>query len=448
MSTQRLRWIAIILPLTFLGAIFILRAVFGEERGAVIIEGLFFLITIIGAIGFSTWVFNMVDQRESEIEARTGQLRGLHEAALSLTTELDLSAVLQKVVDLARSLVSAEYGALGVLDDDGRYIEQFVVSGLSGETRAHIGAPPRGRGILGVIIAHGESLILDDLGTDPRAAGFPPHHPPMRTFIGVPVRSKGTVIGNLYLTEKIAAPGKPARFDERDRQILEMFATQAAIAIENAQLYRQTRQLAVLQERERIGMDLHDGIIQSIYAIGLMLEDTQLRAASEPPEETHTGIARAIGGLNEVIRDIRNYILDLRPQRFQGRDLLEGMNELVRDLKANSFLDVQLSADRTRYDLSPQHTVEVLHIAQEALTNIRKHARSTRVQVLLSCAASRLVVEIHDNGVGLPQAALAQSGGNGLRNIRERTRNLGGAVTFEGQAGSGTRIVLTVPADC
>jgi signal transduction histidine kinase len=257
------------------------------------------------------------------------------------------------------------------------------------------------------------------------------------------------VIGNIYLTDKKPLNPvesiSPQRFSDEDEYLLEMFATQAAIAIENAQLYRKTQQLAVLQERERFGMDLHDGIIQSVYAIGLMLEDTQLRMKTDP-EVVDERIQRTIIGLNELIRDIRNYILDLRPQRFQGKDIRRGLEELTRDLQANTFLNVVLAVDGFDVSpLNPEETVEVLHIVQEALTNIRKHARATNVEVALRNEGSEIYLVIQDDGIGIPESYGAIRIGNGLRNMRERTNVLRGDIFFLPRKPKGTKVELRIP---
>jgi signal transduction histidine kinase len=224
-----------------------------------------------------------------------------------------------------------------------------------------------------------------------------------------------------------------------------MFASQAAIVITNAQLYRQAQQLALFQERERIGMDLHDGIIQSIYAVGLTLEDVQYQVAGEA-EEVKTGLVQAIAGLNDVIRDIRNYILDLRPQRFQGRDLAEGLAELARELRAHSFITVDISiASDTWQQLAPAETVGLLHIAREALTNIRKHARANQVKIDLEDRDDTLVLTIVDNGSGFDLGLAGDGSGNGLRNMTERAHSLGGTIDFSPQIGSGTRVEISLP---
>ena len=230
-----------------------------------------------------------------------------------------------------------------------------------------------------------------------------------------------------------------------DKKVLEMFATQAAIAIENARLYRQIQQLAILEERQRFGMDLHDGVIQSIYAVGLMLEDIQRRIKVDP-ENSIEGISTAIRSLNTAISDIRNYILDLRPQHFKGRDVLQGVEELARALRANTFMNVHVNVkDVDSRRLNPEQTVGILHIAQEALANVQKHAHATDVDILLRFEERELILEILDNGVSIEPSALQISKGNGLKNMRERTSSLGGRIEIAPREVGGTKVILTAP---
>jgi GAF domain-containing protein len=282
MNRRQLKVLTVIIPVLFGIVLLTGRDLVSGREPVWFVDLLAVGVLAAAAIVFSNWAFGLISHREAEIQRRTTQLAALHEASLILTTDLDLASVLKRVVRLAQGLVQARYGALGVLSEDRTGLDQFITSGLTQEEIHRIGQPPKGRGILGVVIQEGKPMRVDDLSADPRRAGLPPNHPPMRTFLGVPIRVKGDVIGNLYLTDKFSAADPDGRvvipFTEEDEKIVEMFATQAGIAIENAQLYRKTQQLAVLQERERIGMDLHDGIIQSIYAVGLMLEDAQHRA--------------------------------------------------------------------------------------------------------------------------------------------------------------------------
>jgi GAF domain-containing protein len=196
------------------------------------------------------------------------QLEALVDATREIASILELEPVLQLIVDRVRGLVGADYAALGIADAAGR-MDRFITSGISQADRAHIGALPRGRGLLGLIIREGRSYRIADIARHADSSGFPPHHPPMRSFLGVPIQVRGRSIGNLYLTDKQGDP----EFAEADLLLVEMFALRAGIAIENARLHEQVQRLAIVEERERISRDLHDGIIQAIYGVALSLED-------------------------------------------------------------------------------------------------------------------------------------------------------------------------------
>jgi GAF domain-containing protein len=177
------------------------------------------------------------------------RLRGLLDAGIALAGELSLEGVLQKIVEAAAELTDAQYAALGVIDPSGQELERFVVTGIDAETQAAIGDPPRGRGILGLLIREAQTVRLDDLGSHPNAVGFPPNHPPMKSFLGVPILLRGVSYGNLYLTEK--AGGGP--FTEEDEELTQLLAAQAAVAVENARLYESaTRWLAQLESLNEI----------------------------------------------------------------------------------------------------------------------------------------------------------------------------------------------------
>lgn len=445
MNKRFLRWLTIVGPVGF---VVITLSIFLADMSLIEILVVLLLVSI-GATFFSNWVFNVIDLREAEIQKRASQLEALNAAALSLITELDMGIVLQKVVDLSRELVKSKYGALGVLNDDGTEIEQFITSGLEPEERSRLGNAPEGRGIFRMLIQEGKSVIIDDIQGHDSHHGFPSEHPKMNSMLGVPIKTKGKIIGDLYLTEKIDLSDPDGKstigFTEEDRKILEMFATQAAIAIENARLYRQIQQLAILEERQRFGMDLHDGVIQSIYAVGLMLEDIQRRVDFDP-RRAKEGITQAIQSLNTAISDIRNYILDLRPQHFQGRDIIQGVEELARALRANTFVDVAVNikeVDPRRF--SPERTVEILHIAQEALSNVQKHAKASEVEISMVTKDRELVLAIMDNGISIHPKSLESTNGNGLRNMRDRTNTLDGEIDIRPREEGGTEVILRVP---
>jgi signal transduction histidine kinase len=444
MNTYKLKRISLLLSALFIGAV-----VFGFTAINPVISWaqawLRFGILLTAAVGFNVWLFRIIEQHEAEAQRRSEQLAALHKAALILTKEVDLATVLQRVVDEARTLAEAQYGAVGVLNEGEKYIDQFIVSGITQEQRALLGHPPRGHGLLGVLIKTGESIRIPNISEDPRSVGFPPNHPPMRSLLGVPIAFQGEILGDLYLTDKLTPAGKVTAFSEQDQQLLEMFATQAAIAIKNAQFHRQSQQLTLLQERDRFGMDLHDGVIQSMYGIGLMLEEAQNRFETQD-EGGKDLILQAVEGLRRTIHDIRNYILDLRPERFQGRDLGEGLAELAREVRAHSFLSIDLNVETDdAMRLSPEQTVKILHIAREALTNVRKHARASQVDINLSGRSDALLLTVADNGMGLDIDLIDKGTGHGLHNMQERAQALGGKISFTKIESGGTCVQLEVP---
>lgn len=370
-------------------------------------------------------------------------LDAIHEAAITITSELSLPAVLNRIVELARDLVRARYAALGIPDPQGRHLVQFIASGLSPEEQQRIGKLPTGRGLLGALLEpNAQSIRLRRVLDDPRAVGFPKHHPVMQSFLGVPIRSRGRLLGNLYLTDKIDAD----EFSEEDQKIIETLAGYAAVAIENARLYQQVQRLAILEERDRIGMDLHDGIIQSIYAVGLMLEHTSFLLEENNGAAAKERLQEAINGLNTIIKDIRNYILDLRPARFEGTNLSAALGMLVREFSANTLAEVHLTCNPiVDQHLNEQVAVAAFHIVQEALANVAKHAAATQVDVSLDLQDGQLVVMVRDNGRGFVVKESNHRLGHGLSNMQLRARSVGGELSMESEPGKGTCITARLP---
>ncbi|MDA0264766.1 MAG: GAF domain-containing sensor histidine kinase [Chloroflexi bacterium] len=539
----------------------------------------------------------------------------LHHAIRELTSNLSLEAVLQQVADLSRELASARYAALGIVGEDGS-LAQFITSGMSQETRDLIGDPPKGNGVLGVVLRDSQSLRIADLSQHPDSSGFPANHPPMRSFLGVPIAFKGTVLGDLYLTDKIGAeefssddenivtlfaaqaavaiesarlfetesrrsaqlnvlnlmgqvltrifdldilldqvaellrkgfnyenvqifsvdhdnnaiqvramagmidgkfpkgtlrpldqgiaawvartgqtalsndvladsrhhpvPGletaaelavpvivkeetvaviniggpEPNIFDASDVKTLETLADQLAVAMENITLYLQhqdqLQRLAVADERDRIGRDLHDGVIQSMYAVGLTLEDIASQAGEEP-ETVKPRIEGVVDDLNQVIGDIRRYIMDLRPTELQGKRLDEALASLVGYLEDRTGVSVTVELDIDPSLLPERYFVNIWHILQESFSNIEKYSHAKNVTVSLGTRGSDICLAISDDGNGFDVETAELGRGYGLPNIKDRAERLGGVcyvhstLRSANNANSGTRLDITIP---
>jgi len=370
------------------------------------------------------------------------ELEALVEATRAIAEVLDLEPVLQLIVDRVRVLVGADYAALGIVNAGGR-IERFITSGIDADVRQAIGEPPRGHGLLGLIIREGRSYRIRRITDHPDSYGFPPNHPPMTSFLGVPVAVHGRAVGNLYLTNKRAA----TEFTENDRLLVEMFALRAGTAIDNARLHEQVQRLAVVEERERISRDLHDGIIQAIYGVALSLEEVSFLVTSAP-DEANARVDRAIDSLNLTIREIRNFILGLRSELLHGADVIAGLATLADEFGATSAADVELQIavePEAAASLPVGHRVQILQMAREALSNAVRHAHARRITLSLQGDGQVLELGVEDDGVGFDATVAPPAGHLGLANLRQRANAIGGELIIDSASGAGTRIRVRVP---
>lgn len=366
------------------------------------------------------------------------RLSALADAASALAGELDVDAVLEVIVASAARVTGARYAAVGVLGDDDR-IERFVTHGADQDTIEAIGHYPTGEGLLGVLIRDPQILRLEDLRTHPASAGFPPGHPPMRAFLGAPVRSGGQVFGNLYLTEKAGG------FDATDEHLIAVLAAQAGAAVENAQLASRLRQLAVQDERERISRELHDGVIQSLFSIGMGLESARGLVPAEAGRVDER-LATAIDGLDAAIRELRAAIFRLRPPGGTELGLAGGLAELAREYEANALLRPELDVPTRVAARVPAAVVpDVLAIVREALSNVARHAGAATVRISAALADHRVRLTVADDGAGFD--AQAASAGQGLANMRERAAALGADLDIAAARETGTRVTVTLPTD-
>ena len=368
------------------------------------------------------------------------RLIALHKASLELVKDVSLDHLLERIAKVACEQADARYAALGVLDEDGKLVK-FITVGMTDDEIKRIAHPPVGKGLIGELMDTENPLRLPVIQEHPRSSGFPANHPDMVSFLGVPIRATNQQLGQIYLTEKIGA----SEFTADDEKIIQMLAAYAAAAIQNARLHENTHRLAVLEERERIGMDLHDGIIQAIYGVGLSLESA-LHSFEDDPQDAKTRVQRSIESLNQAIRDLRGYILDLRPRQMGNEGLMSGLKRLITEFRANTLANVQLAANENELNDLPQaHSMVLFHISQEALANIAKHAKAKQVAITLWSTDERVLMEIHDNGKGFEMEKMNASIGHGLANMQTRVRAVGGDVDISSVIDEGTTVLTWVP---
>lgn len=368
------------------------------------------------------------------------RLIALHKASLDLVKDVSLDHLLEQIAAVACEQSDARYAALGVLDDNGKLVK-FITVGMKEDEIKRIAHPPVGKGLIGELMDTEFPLRLPVIQSHPRSVGFPAHHPPMTSFLGVPIRTANAQLGQIYLTEKIDAP----EFTADDEKIIQMLAAYAAAAIQNARLHENTHRLAVLEERERIGMDLHDGIIQAIYGVGLSLEGA-LHSIDEDSADAKKRIQHSIESLNQAIRDLRSYILDLRPRQMGNDGLMSGLKRLATEFRVNSLTEVALTgSEDDLMDLPPSMSLALFHICQEALANAAKHSKAKHVQISLWFTDDRALMEIRDDGKGFDMEKQMLSLGHGLANMQTRAVSAGGDLDISSAPGEGTTILAWVP---
>ncbi len=526
----------------------------------------------------------------------------LLEAGLTLLSELSLPIVLQRIVDLAAQVTDARYAALGVIGSGGTLVE-FVTTGVSAQQRRAIGTLPTGHGLLGLLIHQPEAIRIKSIADHPRSVGFPPNHPPMRSFLGAPIRAMGRVFGNIYLADKrvkeefsqedeellivlatqagvaianaslyaeirsrerwldalreisgqvlagddqgslltsiaeharelagadaativsvspvpgelvvaaavgarsgelrgktlpaegsiagsVIRSGRPLAlddvsadshayqpivrlgrhgpamfvplrvpggatgtltvvrlkggqpFDEGSRRLIETFADQASVVIDYGRAQADLRRLGLMEERERIAKELHDGIIQSLFAVGMGLQGTAALAVPATAQR----IEIAVEELDRVIRDLRNYIFGLRPGILADRQLDQALQVLGEEMQARAHASVEVHVDAALAASLSARSADIVQLTREALSNVARHAQARRAKVALLRKGSKAVLTIEDDGIGFDPKH--DSPGNGMRNLRVRAAALGGTLEIASVPGKGTRLRVMFP---
>ena len=364
-------------------------------------------------------------------------LKAVSDAVLAVAAEVSVDEVLQRLVDSSRELAGARYAALGLPDGDGGF-RRFLTSGMSDKLIASLGPLPRQHGVLGAMLETRIAYRTGDVHDHPRFRGWwPDGHPDMRSFLGVPIVAPEGVIGAFYLTEKIGA----ADFNDEDEELIRLLAAHAAIAITNARLYEQSRELSVVAERNRLALELHDAVSQKLFGLVLSAEAAETLLERDPGAAAEQ-VAKLQALAQEALDELRTLVFELRPPDLE-RDGLGGALrkhvELLRRLGRQEIeleLEGELPTDATR-------DREILRIAQEALQNALRHARAEHIAVRVSADDGRVLLEVDDDGAGFePDAPEARSRRLGLTSMEERARRLGGKLQIRSAPNAGTTIRL------
>jgi two-component system sensor histidine kinase DevS len=378
---------------------------------------------------------------EKILTRRNEDLALLNHIGAALSSSLDLDELLNKTLAQLMAHFQVEAGEIFLLDKESQTLRLVLHRGQAAEAFWTKNRFKMGEGVVGVVARSMQPVITNDLVQDERflrnavvEAGF-------NQMACIPLSAPGELVGVLSIASR-----NQAAIGEHDTQLLMSIGTWAGTAIENARLHSDARRLAILEERERIGMDLHDGIIQSIYGVGLALENVR-HLMREDRDQADQDILKSIENLNATIRDLRTYILDLKPRQLRGGSLLEGIQRLVNEYRENVKSEIVFTDPKNDLlDNLPQaNAMAIFLICQESLANTAKHARASKVRVDLWATPDRVLLEIHDDGQGFDSEHTNKSVGHGLANMMTRVHNVDGDLDITSAAGEGTTVLAWVP---
>lgn len=392
---------------------------------------------------FSFVVFGLLERQQTQLERaneelqrRRDVLQGLWDATGVVANLPDVEAVLQRIVDVARPLFGAQYAALAVLsDEDPSKIRQFITSGLSDEGRRRIGQLPTGRGLLGEVIRTKKVIRLENLGQHPASSGFPAHHPAMGNFLGLPLLYQGEVVGHLYLTNKAG------NFTQQDETMAQLFSRQAAVVISNARLYQDREAFATVEERERIGRELHDGVLQTLYGLTLSLEFL-LDTNEDLNPAVKSELDRITDTLSLTMTDIRMYIHSLGTSPV---DLLVAAKDMLHRTGNGEEVELEFH-DQSYLSLNTSLVHDVVLTIQEAVSNARRHGNAQHIVVGWESTDWEYHLWIEDDGSGFdPDSVDEASNHFGLQNMRRRVERMGGSLDISSEPGEGTTLQFRWP---
>lgn len=384
-------------------------------------------------------LYETLHDRDQNLTRRNEELALINQVGTALASSLELDEIMNKTLALLMAHFKGEAGEIFLLEQDDT-LRLVLHRGEAAEAFWTHSRYKMGEGMVGQAAQTKEPVVSNHLEKDGWVTRQAVVQAGFKQIVCIPLTAHGEIVGVLT----IATRSKKA-IPKDELELLVSVAGGAGTAIENARLHSNLRRVTILEERERIGMDLHDGIIQSIYGVGLALENARL-ALREDPEAANKRLQKAMDDLNRTIRDIRNYILDLRPRQLRGESLIEGLGKLVSEFRQNTKIEVSLAGPKEPLvDLRPVNAMALFHICQEALANIAKHANAGKVTIDLWSTSDRALLEIHDDGKGFELDKANKTVGHGLANMQTRVANVGGDLDIITSPGEGTTILAWVP---
>jgi signal transduction histidine kinase len=364
------------------------------------------------------------------------ELRDVSAAVLAVTAHLSVRDVLTTILSAARKLVGARYAALGIPDEDGGFAE-FLADGLTDEEWDAIGPLPQQHGVLGLMLCDPNPVRLANIREHPHFGWWPKAHPKLTDFLGMPIIDGDEILGELFLANSC----KPDGFTAEDEELVRLLAAHAAIALVNARLYEHSRELSIVEERNRIARELHDAVSQKLFSLRLTA-DAALGLLDRDPARAKAELATVRRLAAEASSELREIVVGHRPPDLAGDKALRKQVELLDRVHAPALRFAGCDCVPT---LTEQGQEAVYRIAQEAMHNALRHADAGRIDVVLTAGDGVTVLQVTDDGVGFAPASTVAGRRLGLASMRERAAEAGGTLTVTSEPGGGTTVRLEVP---
>ena len=438
MNLKRLKWYGVIIPVLFLGILEILRFIYGDKFDSAWFYSLIYMgIIILGAMAFSFKLFSYVDRMNKKLTRQNKRFKVLLHVAKAINSSLEINKILQTIIDISREYLDADYGEI-LIEENGEI--RVYYSGIEPEN-CPVKIEPKLKGLKGEILRTGVPIRIKHRSQHPHSVPLPEGHPPIGPLLGVPIKLKDKIIAHIILVRK---PGSPP-FSKRDEDTLVILANDAAVAIERCKLNQRIQEIAILEERDRIAKELHDGLGQILGYLNVKILTIKQKIG-----QSNIEIQKYLDEIRDVVKEtygeVRRAIFDLKLTTIPEKGIAQALEKYLYEfsLQNNIKVDVQLDG-LEGLEFPVQAEIQLMRIIQEALNNIRKHANASKILVKFETVnrLNRFIIEDDGKGFDLQKVRMIRGEPHfGLQTMRERAECIGGMLIIDSKPGKGTKIVL------
>jgi nitrate/nitrite-specific signal transduction histidine kinase len=444
MTLKLLRIFTIVAPVIFVVLFELVRHYIFVEENPMLAGNLALLAAVtIAAFFFSRYIFGVIEKTQRENLRRNEELKTLNSVALNINKSLNLQVVLHQALSRVMQTIHADGGEILLLDDKGELVERLVSSEFPSEIVRDRTSFSSEEDALVNLITSQKRMLVSDLSHDVRLFGSPLAQRGLRSLAAVPLIHESKNIGVILVTG--LAPG---RFNDDDLRLLNSMGCQITIAVENARLHEQVKLIGTIEERERIAREMHDGIAQVLSYVGTKSQAARELISTGQAENAKSQLLQLEDVAQDLYGNVREAILGLRSTISIEKDMISNLGEYISHFSQMSNVKTDLEIkDNSVLSLPSSSQTQIIHIIQEALSNIRKHAKANHAHVQITTGDNQIEIIVSDNGKGFDPSRIENDGWPhfGLQTVRERASSIGGALDISSTCGEGTRVALTVP---